>query len=122
MPEAEISDAEIEMAQVFYDRRRAKADLFPEERFNKPIWDMLLFLFIHHRREVPTGELCDANRVLRATGSRYLRQLESMALIARSSSDGDGRVQIVRLSDEGTSAMRLYLAAPTYSVHVGHLG
>jgi DNA-binding transcriptional ArsR family regulator len=87
--------------------------IVPAVPFGDPAWDLLLALFIAHdeHQEIAMTALCERTDIAQATGTRWLERLEGAGLIARRTPDGDERVKLCRLTDEGARSMRRLLGA-----------
>lgn len=101
------------LAHGVYRRRRRRAEYFERELFGEVGWDILLDLFIHamEGKLVPTTSLCIAAETPVPTGLRWISLLEGKGLVERSTSESDGRVTYVSLTEEGQQAMRRFLVA-----------
>jgi DNA-binding MarR family transcriptional regulator len=60
------------------------------------------------RRQASLGEIADVLRCDRSNVSRLLDRLGPRGLAYRGSADGDGRVAVVRLTDEGQTVVKRF--------------
>lgn len=92
--------------------RQARAELFPQELFSDPGWDILLDLFearLAHRR-LAVSSVCVGAGVPTTTVFRWLRLLEQKELIVRTADPDDARRVFVELSPQGDYALRRWFA------------
>lgn len=99
-------------AEGLYQDRRRRARYFPSHLFAEPAWDILLDLFVNgvRNRAISITSACIAGGIPATTGLRWLGLLEKEGLLVRETSGDDARVTWVRLSEQGMSAVRGYLA------------
>ncbi|WP_157573136.1 MarR family transcriptional regulator [Novosphingobium sp. AAP83] len=95
------------IAREVYAERRRRHRFLPADLFGEPTWDILIDLYIAHRedRRVPTTSSCLGAHVPPTTALRWLRILESRALVEREDDGRDGRRTFVRLTLQGLAAM-----------------
>lgn len=99
----------------FRDLRR---DIFKEDLFADPAWDMLLEIFICElqQQRISVSSACASSRVPPTTGLRWLNVLENKGLIRRSSDPFDGRRIHVSLTDEAFTKMRVLVESREFEV------
>lgn len=107
-------------ARMVYSLREQRGALLGEALFSEPAWDMLLDIFIaesDHRR-LSVSAVCIGSRASSATALRYLKSLETSALVERIADPLDGRRTYVRLTDAGHEAMRALVLRFTEALRV----
>jgi len=90
-------------AETFYKVRRQRELVFGEkDLFSDPCWDILLDLFIAHRRnqDISVTSACLAAQVPATTALRWMTVLEKLGLIERQKDTADSRRRFVRLTDK----------------------
>lgn len=110
---SQISDEELaRYASQVYTTRRKRDRRIGERFFGEPSWDILLDLFIQRQRgaAVSVTSACLASASPATTGHRWLGLLEDAGIVARYPDPHDGRVSLVRLTDQGWEIMRNVLA------------
>jgi hypothetical protein len=90
--------------------RRLRNDVFGENLFGEPAWDMLLDLYASHleQKRVSVSSLQIASAVPGTTALRWMTRLEAKGLIKRHSDPFDARRVFVELSAEGLLLMERY--------------
>ena len=100
------------LAGRIYDARRLRDRLLDEKLFGEPAWDMLLALYhlpsLGHM--LTTSGLCYSAAAPLTTALRWLHNLERDGLIERGPHASDGRMQLVRLTNDGKDLLDRYLA------------
>ncbi|MBB3537308.1 DNA-binding MarR family transcriptional regulator [Novosphingobium sp. BK486] len=81
--------------------------------FGEPAWDILLDLYIAHKRgtELQVSSVCLEAGVPSTTILRWIARLEREGLLYRQADTGDLRRRYVRLTDDGLAMMRNILGA-----------
>lgn len=99
------------IARIEYRARGSRNELFDEELFGEPAWDMLLDLFVQtvEGRKTSVTSLCIASRVPSTTALRYINELEKRGMIVREKSQFDQRTSYLRLSNETFLKLGTYL-------------
>lgn len=97
--------------------RTNRNQVFGDDLFAEPAWDMLLDLYANHRlnRTVTIGDLCVASRAPMSTALRWLGLLERKKLVWRTADPLDRRRAFVSLTDEGRAKMEMTLDSTTES-------
>ena len=92
--------------------RRLRDDLFGENLFGEPAWDMLLDLYASHleQKRVSVSSLQIASAVPGTTALRWMTRLESKGLILRHADPFDARRVFVELSADGLQLMERFWA------------
>lgn len=87
--------------------RTHRNQIFGEDLFAEPSWDMLLDLYANYRlnRAVTIGDLCVASRAPMSTALRWLGLLERQNLVRRTADPLDRRRAFVALTEEGRIKM-----------------
>lgn len=90
--------------------RRLRADVFGENLFGEPAWDMLLDLYASHleQKRVSVSSLQIASAVPGTTALRWMMRLEAKGLIVRRADPFDARRVFVELSTDGQQLMERY--------------
>lgn len=90
--------------------RRLREDVFGENLFGEPAWDMLLDLFAAHleQKRVSVSSLQIASAVPSTTALRWMARLEAKGLMMRHADPIDARRVFVALTDEGLDVMERY--------------
>ena len=90
--------------------RSVRLQLFDEDLFADPAWDMLLHLYAQElgHQPVAVSKLGEASGVALATALRHMKNLERRGLITRQPDELDARRVWVRLSPTGSAAMLRY--------------
>jgi hypothetical protein len=96
--------------QAYRDRRR-REEIFGDELFGEPAWDILLDLFIAERegKRISITSACIGAAAPSTTALRWLNILEREGLIAREGDSNDMRRSYVRLTAEAHDKMIDYL-------------
>jgi DNA-binding MarR family transcriptional regulator len=104
-----------EAAQVIreilrYRRRRER--IFGNDLFGEPAWDILLELYLAELtyKKISVSAACLASAVPATTALRWISTLETRSFIKRQNDPMDRRRVWLRLTPQGSSAMRNYLA------------
>lgn len=97
--------------------RTNRNQVFGDDLFAEPAWDMLLDLYANYRlnRTVTIGDLCVASRAPMSTALRWLGLLERKNLVRRTADPLDRRRAFVALTDEGRLKMERTLDSTTDS-------
>ena len=86
--------------------RSRRRELFGENLFGEPAWDILLTLF---GSEASVDKVCAAAGVPHSTALRWLNLLESLGWVERGADSRDHRRSSVRLTEESRSRiLRLF--------------
>jgi DNA-binding MarR family transcriptional regulator len=90
--------------------RRLREDVFGENLFGEPAWDMLLDLYASHleQKRVSVSSLQIASAVPGTTALRWMTRLEAKGLILRHADPFDARRVFVELSEDGLQLMERY--------------
>ena len=107
------SDVWLVVAQDLYRERQRRREIFGDDLFGEPAWDLLLDLYIAEKtgtRSSVTAACLGAN-VPGTTALRYLQQLEERGLVVREADRKDARRAFVRLSEAGYARMTDYFWA-----------
>ncbi|MCW1384405.1 winged helix DNA-binding protein [Novosphingobium sp. KCTC 2891] len=102
------------LAKALYDlRRRRDSASSVKGLFGEPGWDILLDLFIAHRRgtELQVSSVCIEAGVPSTTILRWISRLERDGLVYRAADKGDARRRYVRLTPDGHALMRQVLGS-----------
>lgn len=105
------ADRLAELAQEEYDARRQREHLLALDFSAEPAWDMLLLLYVEHRRGRPVeiDRLCAASPVAATTALRWVALLVDKRLATRLRSAGtQSRIEIA-LSASGVDTLDTYL-------------
>ena len=83
----------METARAAYRIRGLRNELFGQEMFSDPAWDILLDLFIaaHDGHRLSVSAVCVGARCPAATALRYLNLMSDLGSIYRVADAGDGR-------------------------------
>jgi DNA-binding MarR family transcriptional regulator len=105
-------------AELIYEFRRFREEVFGGANFADPRWDMLLDLFIAGERgkAVSVSSVCIASAVPSTTALRHLQALVEHGFVERVSDETDARVVNVVLTLNGRDRMLRVLDALTASV------
>ncbi|WP_375288464.1 winged helix DNA-binding protein [Sphingomonas sp.] len=97
--------------------RTNRNQVFGDELFAEPAWDILLDLYANFRlnRTVTIGDLCVASRAPMSTALRWLGLLERRKLVSRTADPLDRRRAFITLTDEGRAKMEKTLDSTTDS-------
>ncbi len=108
--ESKISTTSAQMRAILRSRR-LRDEVFGNDLFADPAWDMLLDLMAARleRTQVSVSSLCIAAAVPPTTALRWLRQLTERGLVQREADPEDGRRIFVALSSRGMEAMIRWL-------------
>lgn len=95
--------------------RSNRNQVFGNDLFAEPAWDMLLDLYANYRlnRVVTIGDLCVASRAPMSTALRWLGLLERKNLVCRTADPLDRRRAFITLTDEGRAKMEKTLDSTT---------
>jgi DNA-binding MarR family transcriptional regulator len=100
------------LARKIYDARRLRDRLLDRELFGEPAWDMLLALYhlpaLGHM--LTTTGLCCCSGAPPTTALRWVNTLVAQELVERGPHLKDGRMHLVRLTEEGRALLDRYLA------------
>ena len=109
--------------QIRYSRD-LRAELFDQNIFGEPAWDILLALYTidGDRRRLNTRELCELASVALTTALRWLDSLEEQGMVSRAPNPFDQRMVYVELADKGRTAMDHYLSQMRSAVLFGPIG
>jgi DNA-binding MarR family transcriptional regulator len=112
------------LARKIYDARRLRDRLLDKELFGEPAWDMLLALYhlpaLGHM--LTTTGLCCCCPAPPTTALRWVNTLVAQRLIERGPHLKDGRMHLVRLTDEGRALLDQYLARLLHYERAAPLG
>jgi DNA-binding MarR family transcriptional regulator len=99
------------LARRIYEARRMRDRLLDDALFGEPAWDMLLALYHLPAlgRMLTVSGLCCCSAVPQTTALRWQQTMMSEGLIERGPSELDGRMQFVRLTENGKALMERYL-------------
>lgn len=103
-----------DFARAAYATRRKRCTIFGNaELFGEPAWDILLDLYIAHveNKSVSVSSACIGSAAPPTTGLRWLGVLTENGLILREHDPEDQRRVLVRLTDQGLTAMDEYFAS-----------
>lgn len=91
--------------------RRRRNDVFGEDLFGEPAWDLLLELYAAEitQQRVSISSACIASAVPPTTALRWIEKLEKEGWIGREGDPLDRRRYWVFLKEQGIAAMRKYL-------------
>lgn len=92
------------VAEIMFNMRQARAQIFPASMFNEPAWDMLMALYVAHEVSA-AADLARWTHTPLTTAMRWIEYLESHKLIVRESSPADRRAHMIRLTDQGRANM-----------------
>lgn len=100
------------LATKHFADRELRKSYINDAFFGEPAWDMLLYLFIKScaSKRVYKTAVTSASGVPHSTALRYLELLERDELLRVEPAEGDKRVQLVSLTQKGSSAMADYLS------------
>lgn len=87
--------------------RALRADIFQEQLFADPAWDILLFLYesFLDSRSASTSDVCLASGVPPTTALRWIDKLAESGLVVRTPDDRDGRRVMISLSSRAIQSM-----------------
>lgn len=107
------SDIWLVVAQDLYRERQRRREIFGDDLFGEPAWDLLLDLYIAEKTGTRTSvtAACLGANVPGTTALRYLQQLEERGLVLREGDRRDARRVFVRLSEAGYARMTDYFWA-----------
>jgi DNA-binding MarR family transcriptional regulator len=111
-PHAKVSGdgrAEKEIAQMIFDFRMARTQLFPASMFGEPAWDMMMALYIANQAPA-AADLARWTNTPLSTAMRWIAYLEGHDLVVRETSAEDRRVQTIRLTSEARISMERLFA------------
>ncbi len=93
-------------------QRQLRAQVFPNDLFSDPAWDILLDLTAAHaeHKRVSVTSLCIASGVPSTTALRWIRILTEAGLLVRLEDTADRRRAFIALSDRGARLMARYFA------------
>jgi DNA-binding MarR family transcriptional regulator len=100
-------------AKAVLQQRQRRSELFGEDLFSDPVWDMLLLLFSEQpiRDHVKVRDFQFLARVPMSTTLRWLAVLEDRGLIWRRGDDADRRATNVGLTKRAGDLMMAYFAS-----------
>jgi DNA-binding MarR family transcriptional regulator len=92
-------------------QRRLRSNLFPDEWFSDPAWDVLLFLFVSHLKgsRVTVGDVGYGTSNHPSTTIRWIDIIHGAGLIDRVRSEEDARRVYISLTVRGVEMMRQYV-------------
>ncbi|WP_435201265.1 hypothetical protein [Qipengyuania sp. 902] len=99
------------IARREHHARRVREELIPSAHFGEPAWDLLLDLFANSvvGKDIPKNAAQIAAHCPPTTALRYIEQLENEGMISERKSEEDGRVLLMRLTDEALVSVGSYL-------------
>jgi DNA-binding MarR family transcriptional regulator len=102
-----LDDGTVRLARGVYQLRRQRDEVFGEELFSEPAWDILLHLYVAgaEGRAVSVSCACSGAAAPATTALRKLRQLEENHWIVRVGDPADARRSYVRLSSKAMKNM-----------------
>jgi len=97
-------------AVVILENRRRRREVFDNDLFWEPAWDILLYLFIQGSKgmQVSISNACTASAAPATTALRWLSELETRGLVVRRNDEQDARRIFVALSELGRRLMNDY--------------
>jgi hypothetical protein len=101
-------------AESFFKTRRYRDTVFGEtDLFSDPCWDILLDLFIAHRRNrnISVTSACLAAQVPATTALRWITVMEKMGLVKRQRDITDSRRRLVSLTPSAIKQVSDILAS-----------
>jgi len=103
----------LEQVRGMVKARRRRADFLDSDLFADPVWDILLDLTSARLEGSPVTVMsaCAAAQVPTTTALRYLRQMEKMGLVKRTTDVADKRRVHVQITDKTFETMVDYLRA-----------
>lgn len=102
----------VALGAKWIEERNSRSEVFGEDLFGEPAWDMLLYLFVRaaeQKRSLKTS-VTNASGSPHSTALRYLTLLESEGLIQIERTERDNRTQLVSLTPLGLLKMSACLA------------
>lgn len=104
----------VEAARSILSRRRLREQVFGNELFGEPAWDILLLLYAGASGPRQTiGRLADSACIPETTAVRWVDDLEKRDLVRRDYLPNDRRLALIELSASGRRRLELYLADAT---------
>jgi hypothetical protein len=102
------TDKAVRIARQLWNARSRRNALFDAELFGEPSWDIMLDIFVHQHTGVETtvSSACYGSRVPQTTALRHVANLEAQNLLVSSRSVHDGRLRIVKLTDDAVAKMK----------------
>ena len=93
--------------------RRMRDDIFGEELFSEPAWDMILDLSraAAQKQRISVTSLCIASNVPATTALRWITIMIDKDIFERVQDEGDKRRVFVQLSDKGRKMVAKYFQA-----------
>ena len=90
--------------------RQLRAELFSEQLFSDPAWDILLELYALHLEQLRTSvsSVCVAASVPASTALRWIAKLEADGLVVRTEDQLDARRSWIALTSDGVERMKSY--------------
>lgn len=109
-PTLEEADLLRAYAAHLKDARRFRRDIFGEDMFGEPAWEMLLSLYVVDKdvRRLSVGQLTRAGHAPQTTNLRWINFLEEQELVRRTKTIHDHRVALVELTHHGRNLMDRY--------------
>jgi len=91
--------------------RRRRAELFSDQLFSDPAWDILLELYALHLEQLRTSvsSVCVAASVPASTTLRWIAKLEADDLVVRTEDPLDARRNWIALTSDGAERMNSYI-------------
>lgn len=73
--------------------RRARDAMFPQGIFSDPAWDIMLDIYLHHKRNqsVTVSDACIASSVPTTTARRWIGHLVRLGILIRTDDEQDRR-------------------------------
>jgi DNA-binding MarR family transcriptional regulator len=103
--------ARTDIATAILAARRRREDMFGEDLFGDPAWDILLDLYASEARgvRVKTSSVGALAAISPTTSLRWLDILSERGLVLRTRDTGDGRRVFVQLSASGRNLLEALL-------------
>ena len=105
------SDRATAMARSELARRALRSKFFGPKLIDDAAWNMMLFMFVEQRVDLPISRVCAAALAPRTTALRQLSVLESRGLVEFHENPEDRRGRFVKLQTDGLATLGSYLAA-----------
>lgn len=111
IPQARINHADL--AERIYRARRNREQIFEDDIFADPAWDIMLDLFIRSQRneQVSISSACHAACVPEATALRHLNALTEKDYVVRISHATDRRSTMLMMTPAAAGLMKTWLSA-----------
>lgn len=102
------TDKAVRIARKLWNARSRRNASFGTDLFGEPSWDILLDIFVHQHTggETTVSSACYGSRVPQTTALRHVANLEAQNLLISSRSSHDGRLRIIKLTDEAVAKMK----------------